>query len=98
MMLIEPELLLVTVIVCGALVAPTPVAANVSDVGLRVSGKVGPPVAVPESATICGLNAPSVVMASAPLVAPLSCGVKVTVIVQLAPAPSELPQVPPVME
>jgi len=97
-MVIVPALLLVTVMVLGAVVAPTPVAVKVSEVGLMVKGTVGPPVAVPASATICGLNAALVVTASAPLIEPLYCGVKVTMVVQLPAAESEAPQVPPVTE
>jgi hypothetical protein len=37
---------------------------------------------------ICGLNAPLVVIERAPLIDPLYCGAKVTVMVQLAAAAS----------
>jgi hypothetical protein len=98
LMVMEPELLLVTVTVFGALVAPIPVAENVKVAGLKVRGTVAPPVAAPESATVSGLNAPLVVMARAPLMEPLYRGAKVTVMVQLAAALIEDPQVPPVTE
>jgi len=98
LMVTELALLLVTVMVLAALVAPIPVEAKVNVVGLKVRGTVGPPVPVPESGTICGLNAPLVVMARVPLIEPLEVGAKVTVMVHLAAAASEAPQVPPVME
>src|SRR5208282_2645932 len=94
----EPLLLFVTVIVLAALVAPIPVEEKLSVAGLNVSGSVGPPVPVPESATICGLSAPLVAIARAPSIVPFDVGVNVTVIVHLAAAASEAPQVPPVIE
>lgn len=97
-MVTEPALLLVTVMVLAALVTPIPVEEKVSVGGMNVSGAVGPPVPVPESAAICGLSAPLVVMASAPLIAPAEAGAKVTVMVHFAAAASEVVQVPPVME
>ncbi len=98
LIVIVPVLLLVTVTTLAAAVAPTPVEVKVSDAGLMVSGTAGPPVAVPVSPTICGVKAPLVKMSRAPLIEPLYCGVKVTVIVQLEPAASEVLQVPPVTE
>jgi hypothetical protein len=98
LIVIVPVLLLVTVTVAAAVVAPIPVDANVNEAGLRVNGTVGPPVAAPVSPTIWGLNALLVVMTRAPLIEPLYCGAKVTVIVQLPAAASEAPQVPPVTE
>src|SRR5450631_3041068 len=81
MLLIVTELapLLVTVMVLEALVTPIPVAEKLSVAGLKVSGTAGPPVPVPESAAICGLSAPLVVIARPPLIAPLEVGAKVTV-------------------
>ena len=93
-----PVLLLVTVTVFAALVAPMPVAVKVSDVGLKVRATVGPPVPLPVSATTCGLNAPLVAIARPPLAAPVNVGAKVTMMVQFAPPPSDAPQVPPVTE
>jgi hypothetical protein len=90
--------LFVTVMVFGALVIPMAVAAKVRVVGLKVSGTVGPPVAVPVSATICGLRAPLVAITRPPSVAPLEAGAKVTIIVHLVAAFSEAAQVPLVME
>lgn len=94
----ELALLFVTVIVLGAPAMPMPVFAKLSVVGLKVNGTVGPPVAVPARATICGLRGPLVEKARLPLIEPLEVGAKVTVIVQLPPAPSDAPQLPPVME
>ena len=98
LMVTELALLLVTVTVLAALVAPIPVAVKVNDVGLKLKATAGPPVAAPVSATTNGLNAPLVVTASAPLIVPLYCGANVTAIVQLAAAASDAPQVPPVTE
>lgn len=95
---IVPVPLLVTVMVLASLVAPMPVEEKVREVGLSFNGTLGPPVAAPVSPTVSGLNSLLLVMASAPLMLPLYCGVKVTVMVQLAPPASELPQVPPVTE
>jgi hypothetical protein len=91
-------LLFVTVMVLAALAMPMPVFAKLSVAGLKVNGAVGPPVPVPESATISGLRGPLVGSARLPLIEPLEVGAKVTVIVQLPPAPSDAPQLPPVME
>jgi len=98
LMVTELPLLLVTVMVLAALVAPIPVEENFSVVGLKLSGTAGPDLPFPESATSCGLNAPPVAMASAPSIVPSEVGANVTAMVQLDDAPSEVPQVPPVME
>ena len=50
-------------------------------------------VPVPERLTVWGLPAALSAMLSAAVRAPLADGVKVTLIVQLAPATTELPQV-----
>jgi hypothetical protein len=71
LIVIVPVLLFVTVIVLAALVPPTPVDENVSEVGLNFKGTVGPPVAVPLSPTVSGLNSLLLVMSSAPLIVPL---------------------------
>ena len=94
----ELALLFVTVMVFGALAISMPVFAKLSVVGLKVNGAVGPPVPVPASATISGLSGPLVGIARLPSIEPLDVGAKVTVIVQLLPAPSDAPQLPPVME
>jgi hypothetical protein len=49
-------------------------------------------VPVPASATDCGLAAALSLKRSAPVRFPVAVGVKVTLIVQLPPAASELPQ------
>jgi len=90
-------LLLVTVTVLAALMAPMPVFANFAVVGLKVRGDVGPPVPVPERPTTCGLSAPFVVIARLPAIAPFDVGAKVAVMVHFAPAAKEEPQVPPVI-
>jgi len=98
LIVIVPVPLFVTVIVLGALVAPIPVDEKVNEVGLSFKGTLGPPVAGPLSPTVSGLNSLLLPIASAPLIVPLYCGVKVTVMVQLAPPAKELVQVPPVTE
>jgi len=49
-------------------------------------------VPIPERPTVCGLMAALLVMVSEAARPPLADGVKVTLIVQLAPAVTELPQ------
>ena len=49
-------------------------------------------IPVPLTTTDCGLPLASSVMETAPLALPLLCGVKVTLIVQLAPLASEAGQ------
>src|SRR5207244_8439377 len=51
---------------------------------------LAPPV--PDNATFCGLPAALSLMLSAALRVPLAVGLKLTLIVQLAPAANELPQ------
>src|SRR5438309_11885845 len=51
---------------------------------------LAPPV--PDNATFCGLPAALSVMLTAALRVPMAVGLKVTLIVQLAPAANELPQ------
>jgi hypothetical protein len=91
-------LLFVTVTILAALVPPIPVALNVKAAGLIDRGTVGPPVAAPLRLTVSGLNAASELMLSAPLIVPLYCGAKVTVMVQLLLPASDPAQVPPVTE
>ena len=50
-------------------------------------------VPVPERLTVCGLPLALSVMLTAAVRLPLAAGVNVTLIVQLAPAGTELPQV-----
>jgi hypothetical protein len=47
---------------------------------------------VPESATFCGLSGASSVIVRVPVRLPAAVGVKVTLTVQLAPQPSDVPQ------
>ncbi len=93
---IVPVPLLVTFTVAGALVAPRPVAVNVTEAGLNFSAGLDPPVAAPLRPTVNGLNSVLLLMASAPLMVASYCGVKVTVMVQFAPPANEVPQLPPV--
>jgi len=87
MVSVPPELL-VRVTVWGALVVPTFCAAKVRLAGDRDTGSAP----VPVTSTICGLPAPEVAMATAPLVDPVLDGVKVTLRVHLADAASAPPQ------
>jgi len=75
---------LVTVTVLFALVLPTAIFPKFMDEGEKLSGPVEPPVPVPASDTICGLNAAPYVTASEPLMVPLVLGLNVTAIVHLA--------------
>lgn len=84
---VEPELF-VSVTVFGALVVPTVCAENVRLVGANVTGTAP----VPVSPTICGLPAPEVAIATAPLIDPVSLGVNVTDRVHFAAAASAPPQ------
>jgi hypothetical protein len=60
-------------------------------VGARVATGTPPPV--PERLTVCGLPVALSVIVSAPTIVPVAVGVKVTLIVQLAPAANPVPQV-----
>jgi len=84
-----PELFL-TVIVCAALV----VLISVGPKAGRVAGvSVTEAVAVPVSATVCGLPGALSVMVMVPVCAPPTVGTKVTLMVHEAFAASEAPQV-----
>ena len=98
LIVIAPVPLFVTVTDLAVLTEPTPVEVKVNEVGLSFKGTFGPPVAAPLRPTVIGLNSVLLLMASAPLIVALYCGVKVTMMVQLAPPARELPQVPPVTE
>ena len=54
---------------------------------------VPPLTPIPDNATFCGLPAALSVMLSAAVRVPLDVGLKVTLMLQLAPAASEMPQV-----
>jgi hypothetical protein len=78
--------LLRTVTVCAALVVPTTWDAKETLVGVRVTAGWVP---VPLSATECGLPAALSVTVTEAVLLPVAEGVKVTEIVQDAPAASE---------
>jgi hypothetical protein len=82
-----PELL--SVIVCAALVAPTVWPAKVRLVGERVATGAAP---VPARLTLWGLPVALSATLSVAVSAPLAEGVKVTLIVQAAPAATLVPQ------
>jgi hypothetical protein len=82
----EPPLL-VSVTGCAALVVPTVWPAKVKLVGARVT-----PV-VPVSGTVCVLPPPSSLMDTEAVLVPTAVGVNVTLIVQLPPAATVVPQV-----
>ena len=81
---------LVIVTVCAALVVPTVCAANVKLVSERLTAGAVP---APERVMVCGLLPASSEMVIAPVNGPTVVGVNVTLIVQLPPAATELPQV-----
>ena len=84
--------LLVMVSVCAALVLPTTVEAKVRLVGAIVTGRTP----VPLRLATCGESLPVSETTTAPETAAAAEGVKVTLMVQLAPAASAPPQgVPP---
>ena len=83
-----PVVLRVTV--CAVLVTPTDWLPKARLVGERLTT---PAVPVPERLTDCGLPLALSVMVTEAVRLPLAVGVKVTLIVQLAPAATELPQV-----
>jgi hypothetical protein len=70
---------------------PTYWGSNVTLDGVRLT--IGPRIAVPVRPTACGLPDASLVLATVPLLVPTAVGVKVTLIVQLAPARTFVPQV-----
>jgi hypothetical protein len=82
---------LVSVTVCAALVVPTVWLANVNEEAERLTVVVGA-VPVPVRLTVCGLPEALSVMLKVPVRVPEAVGVKVMLMVQLAPAATELPQ------
>jgi len=96
-MVCEAVLVFFTVTDIGELAVSCSVGGNVNDPGVTVT--VGCPAVLPCSVTICGL--PDVALSAivkVPLLAAVPVGVKVTKIVQLAPAASgeaSVEQVPP---
>ncbi|HMC60696.1 MAG TPA: hypothetical protein VKJ01_16015 [Candidatus Solibacter sp.] len=81
---------LVSVKVCVALVVSTNWLAKVSDAGDSVA--VGAPVPVPVRAATCGPPVALSLTVKLPVCVPFSVGVKVTLMLQLAPAAIVLPQ------
>jgi hypothetical protein len=65
----------------------------VFEVGLALSVKLPAAMPVPVRVTVCGLIRPLSVIAMVPLRVPVTVGVNVTLIVQLAPAERLVPQV-----
>jgi len=80
-------LTLVRVNVCGLLVVPTVCAANV-----RLVGESDTAVPIPLKVTVCGLLVALSVMVTAAVRVLMVVGLKVTLIEQLAPAASDVPQ------
>jgi hypothetical protein len=66
---------------------------TVSEVGLELSAKLPAAAPVPVRVTVWGLPAALSVMVTDPVAAPEEVGVKVTLIVQLPPALTLVPQV-----
>lgn len=79
---------LVRVTVSAGLVVPI-----VTEPKFSLGGESFAVVAIPLSGTFCGLPAALSVMLSADVRVPLAVGLNVTLMVQLAPAVNELPQV-----
>ena len=80
----------VSVTFMGLLEVPTAVAGNVRLVGEKVTAG---PTPVPDSATFCGLMGALSVTSTFALRVPEAVGVNVTLMVQLPPAATLLPQV-----
>ena len=74
-----------SVILCAALVVPTGCAPKFRLVGVRLATGAPP---VPASATMCGLPEAVSFMVTLPVMFPVVVGEKLTLMVQLAPAPS----------
>ncbi len=85
--------LLVSVTACAALVVPTCWLLKVSVVLERVTAGAVAATPVPVRLTLCGLPAALSVIDTVPVRVPVAVGVKVTLMVQLAPATTEAPQV-----
>src|SRR5690242_13958179 len=84
-----PFPVLITVMNCDALVAPTRWRPKVTEAGASVTGGAAP---VPATATAWGLFVAVSVMLSVPLIAPVVVGEKKTLITQEAFAARALPQ------
>jgi hypothetical protein len=81
---------LLRLIACAALLVPTNWFPNDRGLGDRVTVDATP---VPVKATVCGLPLALSAIVRVPLRAPAAVGVKVTLIAQLAPAATPVPQV-----
>jgi hypothetical protein len=90
LMLTGPVPVLVRVTLCAELVVPTSWLPKVSDVGETLAVRETP---VPLRLTVCGLPLASSLMLREALRLPVAVGVKVTLMVQLAPAATDVPQV-----
>jgi CRISPR/Cas system-associated exonuclease Cas4 (RecB family) len=80
----------VSVAACGELLVPTNWFPNDNELGDRVTVDTIP---VPVKATVCGLPLALSFTVSVPVLAPVAVGVKVTLMVQVAPAATLVPQV-----
>jgi len=82
-------LVFATVTVCAALVVPLNCEGKVRLAGVMLGGGA---VAVPESPTVCGEPVALSLMLSVPVRLPVLVGTKVTLMRQLAPGATLLPQ------
>ncbi len=97
---VDCEELHVTVLVrfCVLLSVYVPVAVNCCVLPLATDGFAGvteideSAMPVPDNEAVCGLSLPLSVTVSVPVRVPVAVGLNVTLIVQLAPAASEVPQ------
>ena len=80
----------VNVAICGTLLVPTATVGNVNNTGVNVT--VPCCVPVPTSETVCGLLGAPLVMVNVAVRVPTTVGVNVTLMSQVAPAASEVPQ------
>ncbi len=80
---------LLSVTLWALLLVPTFWVPKLSDVGLTLAAGAVP---VPLNETLCGLPAASSVIVTEPMRVPVAVGVKLTLMVQLAPAAIDVPQ------
>src|SRR6266852_6532832 len=92
-MLNEAVPLLLRVTACAPLLVPTSWLAKVRLVGERLTAGALEAVPVPVRLTICGLSLALSLMVMLPVRVPAAVGVKVTLMLQLPPAATALPQV-----
>src|SRR6266852_1451084 len=85
--------LLLRVTVWAVLLVPTSWLAKVRLAGERLTAGAEEAVPVPVRLTVCGLPLASSLMVMLPVRVPVAVGVKVTLMLQLAPAATALPQV-----